>query len=52
MIKTPALPLFSPTKQYTNDPNITIYSITLKRITASAVDGVINSSRIYQKYSI
>ena len=50
MIETPALPLFRPTIQYTDDPNLTIYIITLKRSIASAVDGVYNSSEIQQQY--
>ena len=50
MIKTPALPLFRPTIQYTNDPNLTIYSITLKRSIASPVNGVYNSNEIQQQY--
>ena len=50
MIKTPALPLFRPTIQYTDDPNLTIYSITLKRSIASPVNGVYNSNEIQQQY--
>ena len=50
MIETPALPLFRPTIQYTDDPNLTIYSITLKRSIASAVNGVFNSNEIQQQY--
>ena len=50
MIETPALPLFRPTIQYTDDPNLTIYSITLKRSIASPVNGVYNSNEIQQQY--
>ena len=50
MIETPALPLFRPTIQYTDDPNVTIYSITLKKSIASPVNGVYNPSRIHQQY--
>jgi hypothetical protein len=50
MIETPALPLFRPTIQYTNDPNLTIYSITLKRSIAAPVNGVYNPSQIHQQY--
>ena len=50
MIETPALPLFRPTIQYTDDPNLTIYSITLKRSIASPVNGVYNSNEIHQEY--
>jgi hypothetical protein len=50
MIETPALPLFRPTIQYTDGPNLTIYSITLKRSIASAVDGDYNSNKIHQEY--
>ena len=50
MIETPALPLFRPTIQYTDDSNFTIYSITLKRSITSAVNGFYNSSQIHQQY--
>jgi hypothetical protein len=50
MIETLALPWFRPTIQYTDNPNLTIYSITLKRIIASPVNGVYNSSQIHQQY--
>ena len=50
MIETPALPLFRPIIQYTDDPNLTIYSITLKRSIASPVNGVYNPSQIHQQY--
>jgi hypothetical protein len=50
MIETPALPLFRPTIQYTDDPNLIIYSITLKRSIASPVNGVYNPSQIHQQY--
>jgi hypothetical protein len=51
MIETPALPLFRPTIQYTDDPNSTIYSITLKRSIASSVNNVYNPSQIHQQYN-
>jgi hypothetical protein len=50
MIETPALPLFRPTIQYTDDPNLTIYSFTLKRSIAAPVNGAYNSSQIHQQY--
>jgi hypothetical protein len=44
------LPYLYLTIQYTDDPNLTIYSITLKRSIASAVNGVYNPSQIHQQY--
>ena len=38
-----------PTIQYTDNPNLTIYSITLKRSIASPVDGVYYPSQIHQE---